>query len=144
MPPFFAAKNPWNDDQSNLTTFRPLLRIKNFTLHISWKSWIPTLQSLTGKVQVFYRDFPVYSFPLTCFGSVQGLKVQFSLKYREIHTLCTGISIFYLHSFLYFYNRDFPALRKTTTWNFAKTGKTLYIKQGKNVHKTGGKCNQSR
>ena len=102
------------------------------------------LQSLTGKVQVFYRDFPVYSFPLTCFGSVQGLKVQFSLKYREIHTLCTGISIFYLHSFLYFYNRDFPALRKTTTWNFAKTGKTLYIKQGKNVHKTGEKCNQNR
>ena len=83
------------------------------------------LQSLTGKVQVFYRDFPVYSFPLTCFGSVQGLKGQISLKYREIHTFCTGISILYLHSCLCFYNRDFPVLRKTTTWNFAKTGKTL-------------------
>ena len=91
------------------------------------------LQSLTGKVQVFYRDFPVYSFPLTCFGSVQGLKVQFSLKYREIHTLCTGISIFYLHSFLYFYNRDFPALRKNNNMEFCKNRENP-------VYKTGKKC----
>ena len=54
--------------------------------------------------------------------SVQGLKGQISLKY--MHSV-QGICILYLHSCLCSYNRDFPALWKTTTWNFAKTGKTL-------------------
>ena len=86
---------------------------------------LPTLQSLTGKYRFFTGKSLCSNSILTCFGSVQGLKGQISLKYREIYAFCTGISILYLHLCLCFYNRDFPAFWKTTTWNFAKTGKTL-------------------
>ena len=106
-----------------------LLRKQNVYYH-SWsclnKIHVGALQSLTGKVQVFLEGSPcVLILTLTCFGSVQGLKGQISLKYREIYTFWTGISILHLHSCLCIYNRDFPALWKTATWNFAKTGKTL-------------------
>jgi hypothetical protein len=85
----------------------------------------PHCNPLQGKYR-FFTGISLWSnSTLTCFGSVQGLKGQISLKYREIYAFYTGISILYIHSCLCSYNRDFPALWKTTTWNFAKTGKTL-------------------
>ena len=83
------------------------------------------LQSLTGNYRFFTGKFAYREIQITCFGSVQGLKGQISMKYREIYAFCTGISILYLHSCLCFYNRDFPVLWKTTTWKFTKTGKAL-------------------
>jgi hypothetical protein len=68
-----------------------------------------SLQSLTGKYRFFTGKSLCSNSILTCFGSVQGLKGQISLKYREIYAFCTGISILYLHLCLCFYNRDFPA-----------------------------------
>ena len=65
---------------------------------------------LQGKYRFFTGISLCSNSTLTCFGSVQGLKGQISLKYREIYAFCTGISILYLHSCLCFYNRDFPAL----------------------------------
>jgi hypothetical protein len=68
------------------------------------KIFMFTLQSLTGKYRFFTGKSLCSNSILTCFGSVQGLKGQISLKYREVYAFCTG---------------------KTTTWNFAKTGKNL-------------------
>jgi len=85
---------------------------------IAW----PHCNPLQGKYRFFTGNSLCSNSTLTCFGSVQGLKGQISLKY--MHSV-QGISILYLHSCLCSYNRDFPALWKTTTWNFAKTGKTL-------------------
>ena len=69
-----------------------------------------TLQSLTGKYRVFTGKLGYREIQITCFGSVQGLKGQILMKYREIYAFCTGISILYLHLYLCFYNRDFPVL----------------------------------
>ena len=71
---------------------------------------VGTLQSLTGNYRFFKGKFAYREILITCFGSVQGLKGQISMKYREIYAFCTGISILYLHSCLCFYNRDFPVL----------------------------------
>jgi hypothetical protein len=56
-----------------------------------------TLQSLTGKYRVFTGKLVYREIPITCFGSVQGLKGQILMKYREIYAFSTGISIWYLH-----------------------------------------------
>ena len=55
------------------------------------------LQSLTGKYRVFTGKLVYREIPITCFGSVQGLKGQILMKYREIYAFSTGISILYLH-----------------------------------------------
>jgi hypothetical protein len=65
---------------------------------------------LQGKYRFFTGISLCSNSTLTCFGSVQGLKGQFSLKYREIYAFCTEICILFLHSCLCCYNRDFPAL----------------------------------
>ena len=144
----------------NLKPFKwPWKRLKIIE-EVTWMNWsasmrrlwgtkdtkdkVSSLQSLTGKVQVFYRDLPVKYSTLTCFGSVQGLKGQISLKYREIYAFYTGISILYLSSCLCFHNRDFPVLWKTTTTNLLKEGKPCKFDRGKNVNKTGKICNQNR
>ena len=107
-----------------------------FKIQYSWKIWkflnlfiksdlqdtirkflnLITLHSLTGKYR-FFTGISLWSISTaTCFGCVQGLKGQISLKCREIYEFYTGISISYLHSCLCFYNRDFPVLWNTTTW----------------------------
>ena len=62
-----------------------IIQLFSLFFETSLKWFTSALQSLTGKVQVFYRDLPVKYSTLTCFGSVQGLKGQISLKYREIY-----------------------------------------------------------
>ena len=52
-------------------------------------------------------------------------RVKFYWNTGKYMHFCTGISTSYLHLLLCSCYRDFPALWKTTTWNFAKTGKTL-------------------
>ena len=102
-----------------------------------------TLHSLTGKYR-FFTGISLWSISTaTCFGCVQGLKGQISLKCKEIFEFYTGISISYLHSCLCFYNRDFPVLWKTTTWKLLKQGKPcilarkkLLINQGNDVTNT--------
>ena len=87
-----------------------MLMIKNRGKTISNWPLSHTLQSLTGNYRFFTGKFAYREIQITCFGSVQGLKGQISMKYREIYAFCTEISILYLHSYLCFYNRDFPVL----------------------------------
>jgi hypothetical protein len=61
------------------------------------KKRVPTLQSLTGNYRFFTGKFGYREILTTCFGSVQGLKGQISMKYREIYVFCAGISILHLH-----------------------------------------------
>jgi hypothetical protein len=106
---------------------------------------VPALQSLTGKVQVFYRDLPVKYSTLTCFGSVQGLKGQISFKYREIYAFYTGISILYLNSCLCFFITEISLFfEKQQHGNLLKQGKPFKLNREKDVNKTEKSCNQNR
>ena len=112
------------------------------------------LQSLTGKYRVFTGKLGYREIQITCFVSVQGLKGQILMKYREIYAFCTGISILYLHLYLCFYNRDFPVslfFEKQQHQNLLKQGKSCKLNrekmlgnQGNNVTKTVKRCYKSR
>ena len=119
--------------------------VKHLYFNAKYTMWkLAHCNPLQGKYRFFTGISLCSNSTLTCFGSVQGLKGQISLKYREIYEFCTGISILHLHSYLCFYNRDFPVLWKTTTTNLLKQGKPCKFDRGKNVNKTGKICNQNR
>jgi hypothetical protein len=131
-----------------------ILQFRQNIINVDSKSWLLTCSSnitlslhcnpLQGNYR-FFTGISLYSNSTrTCFGSVQGLKGQISLKYREIYEFCTGISILYLRSCLCFYNRDFLFFEKQQHENLPKQGKPCKFDRRKNVNKTGKQCNQYR
>ena len=100
-----------------------------------------SLQSLTGNYRFFTGKFEYREILITCFGNVQGLKGQISMKYREIYAFCLGISILYLIHFITGISLFFE---KQQHGNLLKQGKLCKFDRGKNVNKTRKICNQNR
>ena len=98
--------------------------LKSYPRSVTKEEW-GALQSLTGKVQVFYREFLCSISTLTCFGSVQGLKganfieIQGNIcilyrnialdSYIHVYVLITGISLLFEKKNIEFWkNRENP------------------------------------